>query len=459
MVLLFALAVLWAAIFSGSHRLCTSLSHQLVDRDGEILHAVALAGQFSPGGATNNLADRLQNPADQLALVLNISQIVDGVLAVRLFDARGNSVTAFPPDVATIQLSAETVSQLQALKPVSQFQPDGSLADIFIPGTASATTTPTPLVTVNLPLHDRSQPELIASAQIILDASNLARELTQLSNHLRRQAWLAFFAGGSLVTVVFVWAYRRLQASHQQLAERTARLLRANHELSLAAKTGALGAVAAHLVHGLSNPLANLQAFIAAHQGKDDPAGEWKEVVASTQHMQAIVLEVVRVMGEEKSLDNYDITFAELAGILAEKLRAFAGATGVKFAVHLRTDGVLSNRHANLVLLILENLVRNALEVTPRGKPVELTFFAAAGDLICEVADAGPGLALELRGRIFMPCRSTKGGNGLGLAISHRLAAQMEAKLELAKTDGNGCIFRLTVPAAVLAPDRVVSEI
>ena len=76
----------------------------MVNRDGEMLYAVALARQFASGAQTN-LSTRLQSPADQLALALDISQLKEGVLAVRLFDANGQFVTAFPPYVSESAIS------------------------------------------------------------------------------------------------------------------------------------------------------------------------------------------------------------------------------------------------------------------------------------------------------------------------------------------------------------------
>ena len=43
----------------------------MVNRDGEMLYAVALARQFASGAQTN-LSTRLQSPTDQLALALDI---------------------------------------------------------------------------------------------------------------------------------------------------------------------------------------------------------------------------------------------------------------------------------------------------------------------------------------------------------------------------------------------------
>lgn len=449
-VLTLALVILGAAIYYGADKLRDNIRAQMVSRDGEILHAVALARQSSDTAHTN-LAARLADPGEQLALALQLSQIKEGVVAVRLFDARGKFITAFPPYVSEGRIGEETLGELKQVRPVSRYLPKAALGDLFLPGVSTGeVSNTTPLIEVNIPIHARGEGSLLAAAQLVLDARGLERELWQLDDSLGSQAGLTFVVGGALLTVALVWAYRRLEKSNSLLRERTARLLRANHELALAAKTGAVGAVTAHLVHGLSNPLANLQDFVASHgDGAENP--DWTEAAAATARMQKLVHEVVRVLGEEGGVDRYEIALTELAGILSDKVGGKAREAGVNFSVQSPAEGALSNRDANLVLLILENLVLNAVQVTPRGKTVRVDISRVGHNVVCHVADEGPGFPPQLLKNIFTPCRSTKGGNGIGLAISRQLANQIGAKLDLSSTGEKGCVFELELPRSVLS--------
>ena len=457
LVLVLALAILGAAIFAGTTRLRHTVRAQMISRDGDILYNVALAQQFA-GGAPTDLGARLRSPADQLALALNISQLKEGVLAVRLYDAAGRFVTAFPPNVSEAPMNGETWEEMKSLHPSSRYAETARLSDVFLTGEPDGTEEGrVPLLEVNIPINTRSQPRLLAAAQLILDARNLEQEFAKLDRSLWLQSLLAFLAGSALLLAVLRWAYRRLEQSNALLRERTARLLRANHELTLAAKTGALGALTAHLVHGLSNPLANLQEFVATCTGRGPGDDAWLDAVAATRRMQKLVHDVVRVLGEQDGADRYEITLAELAGILSEKVQVSAQSFGVACDVKLSAEGTLDNRHANLVLLILENLVHNALQVTPRGGRVQVSFADAGQDMVCEVADEGPGFPPHLLKTLFTPCRSTKGGSGLGLAISQQMAHQLSAKLELKRSGPDGCVFALVLPRHLLAGEDAAS--
>lgn len=462
-----ALAVLAVIVGFGALHLRIHLRQHLVNRDGEILTTVALARQYA-NGAGGNLTWRLDVPAEQLALALDISQMREGTLAVRLFDGEGRFVTAVPPTVEPATLGADELKSLQRLQPASRFHENARWREQFLVMDAAAFTNETlPLLEVNIPLHARDETRLLAAAQLLVDGRPLLREYTRIDQHLWWIALGLYAGGAALLSAVLGWAYRRLRRAHQALADRTARLLRANHELSLAAKTSALGSVTAHLIHGLSNPLANLQHVLASQNGKSD--ADMEAVAAATRRMQQLVDEVVRVLGEERVGEQYELSLRELADILRHKLASVADTSGVTLEVTCHADALLNNRTANLALLILENLIHNALKISPDGRRVRVELArAAGGDVFASVADEGPGLPPELLPRLFTPCRSTHGGSGLGLAISKQLANQLGADLELAASTRAGCVFTLRLPGALFQseppacrrfnPERTMTE-
>ena len=452
LVLVLALGILGGAVMAGYRHLHRVVHDQLVNLDGEILDAVAQAQQAN--SQFTNLAQQIKSPADQLYLALWVSQLRRDVLGVRLFDEAGRFVTAVPENVTKATLDARVCAQLrEQLRPVSRYYSQANLADFFLmlPPDAGARSAAPPLLEVNIPIHAPEHGRLLACAQILVDGQELAAKATALDFWLRLEGWAVFVCGGASLGGVLVWAYGRLERTTRLLQERTQRLLRANHELTLASKTTALGAVTAHLIHGLSNPLACLQIFMSIH-GDDHPEDlDWQGAVAATQRMQELVQEVVRVLGEQDSRESYEITLQELAQVLESKLRPLAGDLGVIWQVRRSAQGRLSNHRANVILLILENLISNALQVTPRGKTVRTSFFEDGPGIVCEVADQGPGFSETSLKHLFVPCRSTKGGAGLGLAISKQLASHLGAALDLKHNSPGACVMALTLPAELLS--------
>jgi two-component system C4-dicarboxylate transport sensor histidine kinase DctB len=290
-----------------------------------------------------------------------------------------------------------------------------------------------------------------------MDGEAIAREFAALDRSLLVQGGAVFVAGGLIIAIALAWAFRRLQKAGRVVFERTEKLLRANEELALAAKTSAVGAVTAHLIHRLSNPLSGLREFVTTRGGEND--ADWSEAAATAREMQNLVAEIIRLLSEEQTLDRYEINFAELGQIIIGRVQAVADQAGVRFTSAVATEGVLGNREASLTGLILENLVRNAIEATPSGKEVSLAITCAGGNLVCEVRDEGGGIPESLQSNLFTPCRSRKaGGHGIGLAICKQLASHLGANLELKSTGVSGSVFALRLAIPVSEEPLLVSD-
>jgi signal transduction histidine kinase len=101
---------------------------------------------------------------------------------------------------------------------------------------------------------------------------------------------------------------------------------------------------------------------------------------------------------------------------------------------------------------VLSNLIMNAMDsmqAQPSGeKNLRLTT-SHAGDFVrVSVQDSGPGIAAELRDRIFNPFFTTKAnGLGLGLAICKSIIHEHHGDLRLADIS-DGCAFEITLPGS-----------
>jgi len=103
----------------------------------------------------------------------------------------------------------------------------------------------------------------------------------------------------------------------------------------------------------------------------------------------------------------------------------------------------------------LINLVDNAIKYTPNGGGVHIRVSEASAGPSIEVSDTGPGIAAEVRTRIFD--RYDRGGNsrsdgilgsGLGLAIAKWAVEVNGGQLSLENTNQTGSTFRITLPRA-----------
>jgi signal transduction histidine kinase len=228
-------------------------------------------------------------------------------------------------------------------------------------------------------------------------------------------------------------------------------LLRANHELTLAAKTSALGAVTAHLLHELKNPLFGLQSFVSVRSVQDEDDTDWLTVAQSTQRMHKMISDVVAILQEENHGAEYELSLREVLEVVVGKLQSCDTAKSVQMTVKAGYQGLLSSKDGNLIVLILTNLAQNALQAMPDGGAIEFSAFLDREQVVFSVEDTGPGIPEHIRKSLFTPIKSSKrGGTGVGLAISHQLARHLGGELLLARTSSSGSVFQLRLAEATL---------
>ena len=113
---------------------------------------------------------------------------------------------------------------------------------------------------------------------------------------------------------------------------------------------------------------------------------------------------------------------------------------------------------AQLVELILRNLVANAIRYTQSGGLVVGCRRLSGGDLSLEVWDSGIGIAKEFQEDIFKefyqlgnPERDREKGFGLGLANAKGLAESMGLEVSLNSCVDRGSVFKLQLPRSTAA--------
>ena len=100
---------------------------------------------------------------------------------------------------------------------------------------------------------------------------------------------------------------------------------------------------------------------------------------------------------------------------------------------------------------VLDNLLANALEVSPAGGTIAVSAAPAGRFAELHVVDEGPGLSEEERARAFdrfWRAGGSAGGSGLGLAIVERLAAAAGGAVALGAAPAGGLDIRVRLPLA-----------
>jgi two-component system OmpR family sensor kinase len=91
------------------------------------------------------------------------------------------------------------------------------------------------------------------------------------------------------------------------------------------------------------------------------------------------------------------------------------------------------------LLILVKNLVDNAIRYTPHGGRIDLSVELTQETAILQVKDSGPGISAEEQSRVFDPfyrCLGTdEAGSGLGLSIVKAIADRTGVRVRLSYSD------------------------
>ena len=98
------------------------------------------------------------------------------------------------------------------------------------------------------------------------------------------------------------------------------------------------------------------------------------------------------------------------------------------------------------------NLLKNALDHSPPGKEIRISFQRTALETGIRVSDQGPGILPEDIHHIFKRFYRSKAfagspGTGLGLPLAQAIAQGQGGRIEVQNRPGKGCTFTLCLPS------------
>jgi signal transduction histidine kinase len=234
-----------------------------------------------------------------------------------------------------------------------------------------------------------------------------------------------------------------------------ASIQQARQELIRQERISTIGRLSSSIVHDLRNPLAAVyggaemlvDAELAPVQVKRLAANIYR----ASRRIQELLQDLLNVSrGNARGAEICKLSDVAAAG--CEPLRAAAEAQNVRVAVEI-PDEIELPLERNRMERVFANLVGNALEVMPAGGEIRITARAGDGFVVAEVRDTGPGIAPEIRDRLFEPFVSAgkKNGLGLGLALSRQTVLDHGGDMSAESEPGRGACFRLRLPAGAAA--------
>ncbi len=214
------------------------------------------------------------------------------------------------------------------------------------------------------------------------------------------------------------------------------------------------GALAAGLAHEIRSPM-NAIGLAAQRLVRKLPAGSDEERIAAriakeVRRQESVLrsfLELASPVAEDRTV----VSVNGLATEVVELLETEAEPQRVHLVPPTGSGAALADREALRRALI--NVVRNAIQASPREGAVSLHVSADKERVAIQVRDEGPGLDPELRDQLFDPfVTGRKTGTGLGLALVKRVIEEHDGNIELFDRPEGGVEARIDLPVAKGAP-------
>jgi len=219
-------------------------------------------------------------------------------------------------------------------------------------------------------------------------------------------------------------------------------------------KLAALGQISAGIGHDLRNPLSAVSTSVFVLQRRLDKLNlgeepKLKEVMTLATKGVAACNAIITDLLDFARERPLELSPTRLDGVVKDSLEVVKRREHVQLetrALEALPEVLLEREKFQRVVV---NLVQNAVEAIPEGRPGRVTVQGAtqADRVLLEVVDDGEGIGPEKLERIFEPLFTTKKeGTGLGLAIVESLVRQHGATLTVKSAVGQGTTFTVALP-------------
>jgi two-component system sensor histidine kinase GlrK len=221
-----------------------------------------------------------------------------------------------------------------------------------------------------------------------------------------------------------------------------------------------------HISHELKTPLTALregsELLIEGTAGALSPGQ--REIVEilrqKSSQLQRLIEDLLnyhRVQESVGRLDLKEVRFDRVVEQALEDHRLVAQARRIR--ANLRLDPFTLHADEDKLRAVVANLVSNAIKYSPDEGMISLALRQQGDEAVLDIGDAGPGVPIEDREKIFDWFYQGEGaprgrlrGSGLGLAIAREFVLAHGGRIEILQESGPGAHFRVTLPAGTPPP-------
>jgi signal transduction histidine kinase len=227
-----------------------------------------------------------------------------------------------------------------------------------------------------------------------------------------------------------------------------------SRELQTADRLAAISRITSGVAHEVKNPLNAILLHVEVAKakllkGENDVAPQMEIISREILRLDRVVktfLDFTRPV----ELNFSSVPLGDFIVEMADLARPQADAAKIALEVREEAEGAEVRIDHDLMKQALWNVVLNAIEAMPQGGELRLHARIAKETAEIAIEDTGPGIAPELREKIFRLYFTTKqGGTGIGLAMAFRVVQLHGGTIDFTSEPGKGTAFLVRLPMAV----------
>lgn len=231
---------------------------------------------------------------------------------------------------------------------------------------------------------------------------------------------------------------------------------------------------AADVSHELKNPIASLRSALEGIENVKKPElraqllGIARDDVRRLDRLVTDIAEASRIDAQLSRTRFEPVDLGQMIErmIVAREARGIPKGVRLAFARPRRDVAVVMGEESRL-MLVMDNLLDNAVSFSPSGGLVQVTATVADEEVLVSVEDEGPGVPPEERETVFRRFHSVRPEadgfgkhSGLGLAIARSIVEGHQGRITIADREDamNGARFNVHLPLAHLGDPGIGTE-
>lgn len=228
------------------------------------------------------------------------------------------------------------------------------------------------------------------------------------------------------------------------------RLFNASAARERTARLTSIGRLLSQVIHDFKTPMTVISGYVQLMQDCDDAekrADYTEQILRQFDSLTSMQREVLEFARGERTVFVRKVYLKKFFAEITRQLQQEMQGKPVELRVNADPK-VVARFDEGRVARAIFNLCRNAVEAMhDAGGVLTIDAGLAAGDLVVTVSDTGPGIPVEVEGRLFQSfvTAGKQGGTGLGLAIVKKIVDEHGGSIQVSSSS-NGARFEMRFP-------------